>query len=131
MATGTGRTLSYFPTTTGIYTVTATNPLKECGSQSTTLTYKVKNTLFLNAGESDGQIDIAIVGREDSQSAQTQFASGAYTLELWNSIYGLMRTKVVQSATEQMSTAGLPQGVYVILLKENGNVIAETKVIIQ
>ena len=65
----------------------------------------------------------------DNQIATDNSAN--YTLELWNSIYGLMRTKVAQSATEQMSTTGLPQGVYVILLKENGNVIAETKVIVQ
>ena len=65
----------------------------------------------------------------DNQIATDNSAN--YTIELWNSIYGLMRTKVAQSATEQMSTTDLPQGVYVVLLKENGNVFAETKVMIQ
>ncbi|MBQ1874815.1 MAG: T9SS type A sorting domain-containing protein [Paludibacteraceae bacterium] len=46
-------------------------------------------------------------------------------------MYGRMRTQEVQSMNEQISTIGLPQGVYVILLKENGSTIAQTKVITQ
>lgn len=59
------------------------------------------------------------------------FAVSCYSLELWSPIYGLMRTKVVQSATEQMDISGLPQGVYILLLKANGTPVAETKVLIQ
>lgn len=59
------------------------------------------------------------------------FSVSCYSLELWSPIYGLMRTKVVQSTTEQMDISGLPQGVYILLLKANGTPIAETKVLIQ
>ena len=41
------------------------------------------------------------------------------------------RTQPALSTSEQMNIHGLPQGTYVLLMKENGNVIAQTKVIIQ
>ena len=57
--------------------------------------------------------------------------SVTYTLELWHSIYGLMRTQETQSAEEQIDTTGLPQGVYVILKKTlNGEVVEQKKIMV-
>ena len=54
----------------------------------------------------------------------------SYTLELWHSIYGLLRTQPVQSAEESIDTSGLSQGLYIIILKENGQPIKQTKLLI-
>ena len=54
-----------------------------------------------------------------------------YTYELWHSIYGLLRTQNIQSADEQIDTSGLPQGLYIILTKEKGQPIKQTKIMIQ
>ena len=64
--------------------------------------------------------------REDSR--QTNVDAAPQMLELWHNIYGCMRTQHVRSSHEQIDITGLPQGVYVLILKENGNIIAETKV---
>lgn len=69
---------------------------------------------------------------EDAQRVQATLNDDSqYTLELWHSIYGRLRTQPALSTSEQMDIHGLSQGTYVLLLKENGNVIAQTKVIIQ
>ena len=36
-----------------------------------------------------------------------------YTLELWHSLYGLLRIQQTQSINEQIDTNGLPQGIYI------------------
>lgn len=55
----------------------------------------------------------------------------AYTLELWHSMYGLMRTQEIQNTNEPIETFGLPQGWYIIITKENGQPIKQTKIMIQ
>lgn len=57
--------------------------------------------------------------------------NNSYTLELWHSAYGLLRTQNIQSADEQIDTSGLPQGLYIIITKENGQPIKQTKIMIQ
>lgn len=131
---GQGRSITFTPNTTGYYMIKAINTGNTCGVVSSSLYYSViYSGRHQLAAYNDGSV-IRVTIYED-QASQLILASleenSEYTLELWHSIYGLMRTKVAESATEQMSTTGLPQGVYVLLLKENGNVIAETKVMIQ
>ena len=55
----------------------------------------------------------------------------AYTLELWHSVYGLMRTQEIQNTDEPIETTGLPQGVYIVLYKDqNGTIIDQKKIMI-
>lgn len=54
-----------------------------------------------------------------------------YTLELWHSLYGLLRIQQTQSINEQIDTNGLPQGVYIVIFKQNGNPAFKTKMLIQ
>lgn len=53
------------------------------------------------------------------------------TLELWHTIYGLIRVQAVNNATERININGLPQGVYAIILKENDNIVATDKVMVK
>ena len=52
------------------------------------------------------------------------------TYELWHTIYGRMRVQEAYSANEQIDTTGLPQGIYVLIVKQNGTPITQTKIII-
>ena len=131
---GQGRSITFTPEVTGYYMIKALNTANTCGTVSSALYYTVVYSgRHQLAANNDGSVLSAIIYEDqDSQLVPASLDENSeYTLELWSPIYGLMRTKGVQSATEQMSTAGLPQGVYILLLKENGNVIAETKIIIQ
>ena len=53
------------------------------------------------------------------------------TLELWHTIYGLMRVQAVNNATERININDLPQGVYAIILKENDKIVATDKVMVK
>ena len=131
---GQGRSITFTPEVTGYYMIKALNTANTCGTVSSALYYTVVYSgRHQLAANNDGSVLSATI-YEDQESQLVPASldeNSEYTLELWSPIYGLMQTKVVQSATEHMSTAGLPQGVYVLLLNENGNVIAETKIIIQ
>ena len=123
-----GRTYMHRPASLGYYTVSVTNTEKECGNQTTSLHYRVRRTLLLTVAANQGVLDVAI-SEEDSQKGQSPLMEDAdYTLELWHNIYGLMKEQKMLSLQEQMDISSLPQGVYVILLKENGNVIAQEKI---
>lgn len=63
-------------------------------------------------------------------SSPARIDNTSYTLELWHSIYGLLRTQPAQSAEDQIDTSGLSQGLYIIILKENGQPIKQTKLLI-
>ena len=57
--------------------------------------------------------------------------AGNYTIELWHSMYGLMRTQEIQNTNESVETVGLPQGVYIILCKDqNGAIIDQKKIMV-
>ena len=56
--------------------------------------------------------------------------NSTYTLELWHSIYGNMCVQQVHSTNEIINIAGLPSGTYALVLKENGDIFAQTKVMI-
>ena len=57
--------------------------------------------------------------------------AGNYTIELWHSMYGLMRTHEIQNTNEPIETVGLPQGVYIILYKDqNGAIIDQKKIMV-
>ena len=103
-----GKTFTYRPTATGNYTITVTNRQKECGKESTSMDFYV------------------------SRAYIHPFNNASYTLELWSPVYGRMRVKNVQNADEQIDTTGLPQGIYILLLKDkNGEIVEQKKIMIQ
>lgn len=129
----TGRTLSYrAPSVTGIaqLRITAINTQKECDPNYASLDFLVSSAFSLNAYTDNGTLQVEINEQdEETRSGESSLnKANTYSLELWHNIYGCMRSQTVQSMQVQMDINGLPQGVYVLLLKENGNVIADTKV---
>ena len=109
ISSGTGRTFSYRPTSTGICTITVTNTQMECPERSISKKYRVLKPFLLPPTTS-----------EDT-----------YTLELWHSVYGLMRTQEIQNTDEPIETTGLPLGVYIVLYKDqNGTIIDQKKIMI-
>ena len=129
----TGRTLSYrAPSVTGIaqLRITAINTHKECDPNYASLSFLVSSAFSLNAYTDNGTLQVEINEQdEETRSVESSLnKANTYSLELWHNIYGCMRSQTVQNTQVQMDINGLPQGVYVLLLKENGNVIADTKV---
>jgi subtilisin family serine protease len=115
----------------------ATNLAGDCGAiQSDTLHFAIRprpGVITLLGSDEGEELAISLLEEnEDSQRVQATLNDNSeYTLELWHSIYGRVRTQPALSPSEQMDILGLPQGTYILLLKENGDVIAQTKVIIQ
>ena len=83
-------------------------------------------------GINDNVLDITIVeeGGEHQPTLASLYANSTDKLELWHPIYGKMREIQAQRANETMNIAGLPSGTYALVLKENGDIIAQTKVFI-
>ncbi|MBR1717466.1 MAG: S8 family serine peptidase [Paludibacteraceae bacterium] len=135
-----GGSIAYTPYVPNNYlrliTITATNTFEACGEQSSSITIGVspaQSPFLLSAAVESKKLNIAILQEDEVQklsSAQLN-ESSVYTLELSHSIYGSMRTQQVSGANQQINTVGLPKGVYVLILKENNNIIAQTKVQIQ
>lgn len=130
LASGTGWFFPYTPLLQGPQTISVTNTNKECGEATASRTFFVSRKVRMDVTNGDNILTIRISeDSKDSQRTATQLnASSTYTIELWHSIYGLMKNQAVQSTDISIDTTGLPQGVYVVLLKENGEVIAQTKV---
>jgi hypothetical protein len=86
----------------------------------------------LSGNVNHSQINITI-SKNDSQQQEQIVLDGnkEYTLELWHSIYGKMMTQQVHDTQEQMNITGIPMGMCIIVLKEDGNTIAETKVLLK
>lgn len=130
------RTLTYTapnpPLLTGVtIDIYVTNLAYECGEvTSDTLHFTVRRHISLLANDSgDGEIEVIISDEnEELQHMPSILGKVNYTLEMWHSIYGRIYTQPAQNTRESISTHNLPQGVYVVLLKENGNVIAQTKI---
>lgn len=105
-----------------------------CGT--TTTTYTIKKTIR----ESAGVISMMpqLVGSTDESTLNVQIKNfdsllttgQSSTLELWHPIYGRMRTQRANNTMEQINILGLPKGVYILLLRQNGNPIAQTKVMV-
>lgn len=119
----TGRSITYStivpPKATCQVTITATNTQKECEEKSTTLTYTIVRANQLLTNIDNGILKVSIQEMDERQS---------YFLELWNPFYGCIKTLAATNYTEQINVNGLPQGVYVLVLKENGDIVSETKV---
>jgi subtilisin family serine protease len=129
----TGRTLTYTASTpryvTSLLQITITNTLRECDPKYITKNFVIKRPFFMSAHTDGDMLYVSIAEDEDREdSRQTNVDAAPQMLELWHNIYGCMRTQHVRSSHEQIDITGLPQGVYVLILKENGNIIAETKV---
>lgn len=132
-----GKYMTYTPTWTSGATsitidITATNLARHCEDNYVLLSFNVVRKLLLKATDTGDYLDVAISDTETESSLyHIEFnANSLYTLELWHPMYGLMRTKPAYNANEQIDINGLPQGVYILLLKENNHIIAQTKVII-
>ena len=126
-----GRSMTYTPTITGSYTVIATNVNMQCGTESTSMDYVVYDRWNMRALVTDGFLQLDIWDENEVEQKSHQWGSNIYSIDLWHPVYGLMNSYKLQSATEQIDTKGLPMGVYIIVLKENGTIIANTKVLIK
>lgn len=121
------------PTYLGTVKITATNTFETCGEeQSTTLTIGTYNPSLSLVATNDGNVlNISIVENNEKQLALVQLDErSSYILEIWHSIEGCVYTQAMLSNNEQINISGFSQGTYILLLKENGNIIAQTKVII-
>lgn len=133
-----GQTLTYTPQTPpggkiSTIRIFASNEKPSiCGeAYSDTLLFIVpRNTALLTNQFEQDLLNVYIT--EDSEESSHELLqldeNSNYTLELWHNIYGRMCEQTVHTPNIQMSTSELSQGIYVLILKENGNVIAETKV---
>ena len=130
----TGRAITYTPTGVGTYEVIVTNNGKPCGTNTASKTYIVGNTIASMNAEDEEDASFSDESNGDSSSRLQQRITdnnATYTYELWHTIYGRMRVQEVQNANEQINTTGLPQGVYIVLLKDQkGEIVSQTKVII-
>ena len=121
------------PTYLGTVTITATNTFETCGEeQSTTLTIGTYNSSLSLVATNKGDIlSVSVVENNGEQRSLIQLhEKSSYILEIWHSIEGCIYTQAMLSNNEQVNISGFPQGTYILLLKENGNIIAQTKVII-
>ena len=115
--------------------VTARNLAKDCEERSSSRYYSITRKFGLSATYDGEQIEIHISECDEDEKAQRKIQKlrleNTYTLELWSPNYGLIRTKDAISTIEQFATTQLPKGVYILLLKEKGETIAETKVLLK
>ncbi len=126
--TARGRTLSLTPTFMGDYTISVTNTNSECGYATTTFqTYSVGFKIKMNTVVNNSMLYVTILGG-DTINRTIGMEKNNYTIELWHSFYGRLHLLPMQSASAQISTSDLLQGTYVVVLKNNGNIIAQTKV---
>ena len=125
-----GRTFTYTPVSFGKYTISVTNTHSECGYATSNYIFDVDFYMSLNATLINDQLNITIVKEgDDSQiRGSSNQKDTNYTLELWHTIYGRIHTQTMQGNNAQISTNGLLHGTYVVVLKENGDVVAQTKV---
>ena len=124
-----GRTFSHKPASIGHYTVSVTNTEQDCGDKTTTYSFYVTRSLpHLIVTNYQGVLDVSILEEEPKSEPSLLRENADYTIELWHNIYGLMKECRMQSLHEQIDINSLPQGVYVILLKENGNIITQEKI---
>lgn len=128
-----GRSLTYTATTPKStlcnLNISVTNLLKECEPRTITKNFIVTRSFFLNAIQEEGMLNVNIESLETSPRSQRRVLGDAEcTLELWHTIYGCMKTQTVHATNEQISISGLPQGTYILLLKEKGEITAHTKI---
>ena len=114
----------------GTYNISVTNNEKECGNATTTHPYSVYRKTRIDATSDNNILNIILSEEdEDAQRSPAQLNENSdYTIELWHSIFGRMKEQTFHSSTIRIDTSSLPLGVYVVVLKENGEVIAQTKV---
>lgn len=130
----TGRTLTYtatgLPRPSSLLQVTITNTQKDCDPKSITMNYMiVPHKKSLLAYQEGDILHVSVYDQEETQRTLAPLNDDSeYSLELWHNIYGRMCNQPIIRASELMDISGLPQGLYVLILKENGNIIAETKV---
>lgn len=132
---GNGNFISYTPRLQpgyiGLVTITATNTFETCGEeQSTTLTIGTGHpNLSLVAINEGNLLNVSVVENNEEQRSLFQLNErNSYTLEMWNDIDGCVHTQTMLSNNEQINISGFKRGVYVLVLKENGNIVAQSKV---
>jgi len=121
----TGHSISYTPityyNTTGHVDIIVTDEALECPENKVSLSYTTIGPPFpIGANDADTPLFQLKPHTNDLQK-----------VELWHSMYGLMRTQEMQNTNESIETTGLPQGVYIILYKDqNGTIIDQKKIMI-
>ena len=139
----TGRSFSYTANpaagTVDTIKVTVRDTKYICENASETQIIPVIGTrkrISLKATEIGSQLNVSIMEETEGEAMQTQEQAelnenSEYSLELWNAMLGRMKTQPAESANEQINTSGMPQGVYSVSLKENGEIVAQTKVMLK
>ena len=139
----TGRSFTYTANpaagTVDTIKVTVRDTKNICGNASETQIIPVIGTrrrISLKTSEIGSQLNVSIVEEVEGEALQTQEQAelnenSEYSLELWNAMLGRMKTQPAESANEQINTSGMPQGVYSVSLKENGEIVAQTKVMLK
>jgi hypothetical protein len=117
-------------------TINATNLDGACGPAQSNISFQfiVIPRKWRLIGHEDGELLLISISEETGEQQRSPAhldEDSEYTLELWHSLSGSIRTQRAFGTNEQMSIRGIPQGVYVLLLKANGNIVANTKVLIQ
>ena len=132
---GNGSFISYTPRLQpryiGLVTITATNTFETCGEeQSTTLTIGTRYPNLSIVAINEGNVlNVSVVENTEEQSSLFQlYERSSYTLEMWHSIDGCVHTQSMLSNNEQINISSFKRGVYVLVLKENGNIAAQAKV---
>ena len=104
-----GKTFTYRPTSTGVYTITVTNKQKECGDESTSKEFNVLRP-FLQSPNMN---------------------NGIYTYELWHPIYGLIRSQETHGIDSPADIEGLTSGAYIIIYKDySGEIVEQKKIMV-
>lgn len=53
------------------------------------------------------------------------------TLELWHNMYGCLRMQTITNNSEQIELHGLPQGIYVLIIKDNDVIVNSEKILVK
>ncbi|MBR6018566.1 MAG: S8 family serine peptidase [Paludibacteraceae bacterium] len=132
-----GRTLTYTSPNVKLgqqdsLNIYAINLSGDCGpAQSNIYQFVVSRQFHFLSGYVDGgQLVVSIYDESDDQEhlpAQLE-ENCEYTLEIEHSIYGRMAIRPINNAIERLNISALPQGIYILSLKANGCIIAQTKV---
>lgn len=133
-----GRTVEIKPTTRGIMQLHVTN-LAGCAPQNDTIysflvtVGKAKVILKHNNPISGSALKIEIVEENDIQEPiRLQKSSPlVYTLELWSNQFGRMRQMQMTDKEFVMDIAGLPAGLYELVLLLNDDIITTSRLFIE
>lgn len=102
------------------------------GGQSYSMTKNIRREIYSSpfmlrdTNSNDHKPEIIVQG----DYVQITKINDASTIEVWNAMHGRVLTQRAAGDTEQIDIHNLPKGIYVVILKEEESIVAETKVLI-